>query len=167
MATIQKRGDSYLIRVSCGYDSKGKQVIQSKTWKPEPTMTERQVEKELNCQAVMFEGTYSKDYQSKAIKFEIFAEQWFEEYARPNLRNTTDKRMLQLRKRVYAAIGHLQMDKITPRQIQANEQTEKKIYTPEQVQKFLTLLNDEPLKYRTFFNLMIYSGFRRGEMLKS
>ena len=42
---------------------------------------------------------------------------------------------------------------------------EKKIYTPEQVQRFLNLLNDEPLKYRTFFNLMIYSGFRRGEML--
>ena len=45
-----------------------------------------------------------------------------------------------------------------------NEQTEKKIYTHEQVQKFLSLLNDEPLKYRTFFNLMIYSGFRCGEM---
>ena len=26
MANIQKRGDSYSIRVSCGYDSKGKQV---------------------------------------------------------------------------------------------------------------------------------------------
>lgn len=220
MATIQKRGDSYSIRVSCGYDSKGKQVIQSMTWKPEPKMTAKQIEKELNRQAVMFEEACNKGYQSKAIKFEVFAEQWFEEYARPNLRNTTYERMLQLRKRVYSAIGHLRMDKITPRQIQAfvnslskdganertgkplapktirhnlsfvsdvfayavkmgvvsdnpcakvtlpkNEQTEKKIYTPEQVQKFLTLLNDEPLKYRTFFNLMIYSGFRRGEML--
>lgn len=220
MATIQKRGDSYSIRVSCGYDSKGKQVIQSMTWKPEPKMTAKQIEKELNRQAVMFEEACNKGYQSKAIKFEVFAEQWFEEYARPNLRNTTYERMLQLRKRVYSAIGHLRMDKITPRQIQAfvnslskdganertgkplapktirhnlsfvsdvfayavkmgvvsdnpcakvtlpkNEQTEKKIYTPEQVQKFLTLLNDEPLKYRTFFNLMIYSGFRRSEML--
>lgn len=220
MATIQKRGDSYSIRVSCGYDSKGKQVIQSMTWKPEPKMTARQIEKELNRQAVMFEEVCNKGYQSKAIKFEVFAEQWFEEYAKPNLRNTTYERMLQLRKRVYTAIGHMRMDKITPRQIQAfvnslskeganertgkplapktirhnlsfvsdvfayavkmgvvsdnpcskvtlpkNEQNEKKIYTPEQVQKFLTLLNDEPLKYRTFFNLMIYSGFRRGEML--
>ena len=220
MATIQKRGDSYSIRVSCGYDSKGKQVIQSMTWKPEPKMTAKQIEKELNRQAVMFEEACNKGYQSKAIKFEVFAEQWFEEYARPNLRNTTYERMLQLRKRVYSAIGHLRMDKITPRQIQAfvntlskdganertgkplapktirhnlsfvsdvfayavkmgvvsdnpcakvtlpkNEQTEKKIYTPEQVQRFLSLLNDEPLKYRTFFNLMIYSGFRRGEML--
>jgi integrase len=128
--------------------------------------------------------------------------------------------MKQLRKRVYPAIGHLRIDKITARQLQgfvnslakegANEktgkplapktirhnlsfvsdvfaygvkmgvvsdnpctkvtlpkveQTEKKIYTIDEVQKFLTLLNDEPLKYRTFFNLMIYSGFRRGEML--
>lgn len=31
MATIQKRGDSYSIRVNRGYDSKGKQVIQSMT----------------------------------------------------------------------------------------------------------------------------------------
>lgn len=220
MATIQKRGDSYSIRVSCGYDSKGKQVIQSMTWKPEPKMTQKQIEKELNRQAVMFEEACNHGYQSKAVKFEVFAEEWFEEYAKPNLRNTTYERMLQLRKRVYAAIGYMRMDKITPRQIQAfvnslskdganertgkplapktirhnlsfvsdvfayavkmgvvsdnpcakvtlpkAEQKEKQIYTPEQVQKFLTLLNDEPLKYRTFFNLMIYSGFRRGEML--
>lgn len=56
---------------------------------------------------------------TRAIKFEVFAEQWFEEYAQPNLRNTTYERMLQLCKRVYAAIGHMRMDKITPRQIQA------------------------------------------------
>ena len=48
MATIQKRGGSYLIRVSCGYDVKGKQIIRSKTWKPERKMTPNQLEKELN-----------------------------------------------------------------------------------------------------------------------
>ena len=220
MATIKKRGDSYSIRVSCGYNSKGKQMIQSMTWKPEPGMTSKQIDKEVNRQAVMFEEACNKGYQSKAIKFEVFAEQWFEEYAKPNLRNTTYERMLQLRGRIYPALGHMRMDKITPRQIQAfvnslsreganertgkplapktirhnlsfvsdvfsyavkmgvvndnpcskvtlpkNDQTEKKIYTPEQVQRFLTLLNNEPLKYRTFFNLMIFSGFRRGEML--
>ena len=31
--------------------------------------------------------------------------------------------------------------------------------------RFLDLLNKEPLKYRAFFNLLIYSGFRRGEIL--
>ena len=45
------------------------------------------------------------------------------------------------------------------------EQKEKQIYTPDEVAKFLNLLNSEPLKYRVFFNLAIYSGFRRGELL--
>ena len=119
MATIQKRGGSYLIRVSCGYDTKGKQVIQSMTWKPDEKMTPKQIDKELNRQAVMFEEACMRGFQSKAVKFETFAEEWFEEYAKPNLRDTTYERLLQLRKRVYAAIGHLRMDKITPRQIQA------------------------------------------------
>ena len=220
MATIQQRGNSYLIRVSCGYDSKGKQIIQSMTWKPDEKMTPKQVEKELNRQAVMFEEACMHGFQSKAIKFEELAEEWFEEYAKPNLRNTTYERLLQLRKRIYGAIGHLRMDKITPRQIQffvnslakdgANERTgkplapktirhnlslisdvfsyavrmgvvsdnpctkvtipkgeqkEKQIYTPAEVKRFLELLENEPLKYRVFFNLLIYSGFRRGEML--
>ncbi len=220
MATIQQRGNSYLIRVSCGYDSKGKQIIQSMTWKPDEKMTPKQVEKELNRQAVMFEEACMHGFQSKAIKFVELAEEWFEEYAKPNLRNTTYERLLQLRKRIYGAIGHLRMDKITPRQIQffvnslakdgANERTgkplapktirhnlslisdvfsyavrmgvvsdnpctkvtipkgeqkEKQIYTPAEVKRFLELLENEPLKYRVFFNLLIYSGFRRGEML--
>lgn len=85
MATIQKRGGSYLIRVSCGYDTKGKQVIQSMTWKPDDKMTPKQVEKELNRQAVMFEEACMRGFQSKAVKFETFAEEWFEEYAKSNL----------------------------------------------------------------------------------
>ena len=47
MANITKRGNSYSIRVSCGYDSKGRQIMQSMTWKPDPKMTPRQIEKEL------------------------------------------------------------------------------------------------------------------------
>ena len=48
MATIRKRGNSYQIRVSCGYDTSGNQVVQTMTWKPEPKMTAKQIEKELN-----------------------------------------------------------------------------------------------------------------------
>ena len=74
-------------------------------------------------------------YQTKAVKFEAFAEEWFSEYTKSNLRNTTYERLLQLRKRIYSTIGHLRMDKNTPRQIQnfvnsisrdgANERTGK------------------------------------------
>ena len=190
------------------------------TWTPDKGMTPRQVEKELARQAVLFEEECKKGYQTKAVKFETFCEEWFEEYAKINLRNTTYERLLQLRGRVYDAIGHLRMDKITPRQIQtfvntlakdgANERTgkplapktiihnlslisdvfsyavkmgvvpdnpctkvtvpkaeqkEKKIYTVDEVIKFLNLLDHEPLKYRVFFNIAVYSGFRRGELL--
>lgn len=78
MATIRKRGDSYSIRVSCGYDVNGKHKEQAMTWKPEPDMTKRQIEKELNRQAVMFEEAVSHGYKTTAVKFEDFAEEWFE-----------------------------------------------------------------------------------------
>ena len=55
MASITKRGDSYRIKVSCGYDIKGKQITKYTTWKPEPNMTAKQIEKEVQRQAVLFE----------------------------------------------------------------------------------------------------------------
>ena len=55
MATIRKRGDSYQIRVSVGYDIKGNHKEQAMTWKPPEGLTEKQIKKELNRQAVMFE----------------------------------------------------------------------------------------------------------------
>lgn len=220
MAMIQKRGSSYSIRVSCGYDAHGKQVLRSMTWKPDPKLSPKQIEKELNRQAVIFEETCKQGYQGTAEKFEPFCEDWFENYAKPNLRNTTYERLLQLRKRVYKAIGHMRMDKITARQIQAfvntlsrdgaNEKTgkplapktikhnlslisevfsyavkmgavsenpcrkvtipkaeskEKQVYTPEQIKKMLCLLEHEPMKYRVFVHILVYSGLRRGEML--
>ena len=45
MATIRKRGNSYQIRVSCGYDTSGNQVIQTMTWKPADGMNKKQIEK--------------------------------------------------------------------------------------------------------------------------
>lgn len=128
--------------------------------------------------------------------------------------------MKQLTVRVYPAIGHLRLDKITSRHIQQfindlalngkslkngrplsrktavhhlsfisdvfsyavkmemltdnpckrvtvpkGEKKEKDIYTLEEVAQLFQLLETAPLKYRTFFTLAIYSGFRRGEML--
>lgn len=45
MAAIKKRGNSYLIRVSCGYDVNGKHKEQSMTWKPDEDMTQQQIKK--------------------------------------------------------------------------------------------------------------------------
>lgn len=220
MATIRKRGDTYQIRVSVGYDTKGNHKEQAMTWKPPESLTDRQIQKELNKTAVMFEQACNRGFSTKAVKFEELAEEWFEEYAELNLRHTTFAEMRKLTKRVYPAIGHLRIDKITPRQLQAfvnslakegankitgkplatktirhhlelisdvfnfgvkmgvvpdnpcskvtihkGEVKEKPIYSQEEMATLLTKMDGEPLKYKVFFYLMAYSGFRRGEML--
>lgn len=118
MATIRKRGNSYQIRVSCGYDTKGNQVEQSMTWKPEPGMTERQIEKALNKAAVKFEEECIHGHVTSAIKFEEFTEQWFKEYAEIKLKPKTIEGYRYMSKRIYKAIGHIRLDKVTARDIQ-------------------------------------------------
>lgn len=81
-------------------------------------MTKRQIEKEVQRQAILFEEDCKRGQITAAVKFETFAEQWFEEYAKVNLRPTSYARMKQLTKRVYPAIGHKRLDKITARDIQ-------------------------------------------------
>ncbi len=135
MASIEKRGNSYRIKVSCGYKANGKQVTQKMTWTPEPNMTAKQIEKELQRQAVLFEEDCKRGQVVSAVKFETFAEEWFADYAKLNLKSTTYTRQRQLTKRVYAAIGHIRLDKLTTREIQkfinslakdgVNENTEK------------------------------------------
>lgn len=118
MATIEKSGKSYRITASCGYDVDGTQERPRMTWKPDPGMTDRQIEKELNRQAVLFEEECKQGYAEKSIKFKLFAKQYFSEYAPGNLRVKTVEGYHCMEKRVYESIGHLKMDKITPRQIQ-------------------------------------------------
>ena len=118
MATITKRGESYRIKVSCGYDINGKQVVQTKTWKPEKNMTQSQIKKELQRQSVLFEESCKIGQVTASVKFEAFAEQWFDEYAKINLRNTSYERMKQLTQRVYPELGHMRLDKITGRHVQ-------------------------------------------------
>ena len=86
MANVTKRGNSYRIKVFCGYDVHGKQVIQSKTWKPTPGMSAKQIEKELQRQVVLFEEECMHGNVVATVKFEDFARQWFKEYAELKLK---------------------------------------------------------------------------------
>ncbi len=119
MARIVKRGKGYQIRVSDGYFAGGKQNMKTMTWTPKPNMTVKQIEKELDRQAILFEEKCHGLSQSANIKFETFAEQWFKEYAEPKLRIRTVDRYKQYKARTYAALGSLRMDKITTRHIQS------------------------------------------------
>ena len=118
MATIRKRGNSYQIRTSQGYDVNGKQIERSMTWTPDPKMTEKQIEKELKRQTVLFEEACNNGYLTASTKFEDFAEQWFRDYASINLKLQTIRSYESLKKRAYAYLGHMRLDKITVRTIQ-------------------------------------------------
>ena len=75
MPTIEKRGSGYRITVSAGYDMQGKQIKKRMTWTPLPNMTEKQIQKELERQAVLFEeNVISGKAVGGAIKLEDFIE---------------------------------------------------------------------------------------------
>lgn len=113
MATIQKRKNSYLITVSCGYDSNGKQIRHTKTWKPKPNMTQKQKEKELQRQALLFEEhCQNGQYCNGNIKLVDFVELWRKDYAEKHLKAKSIVFYEDVLRRVIPALGHLQMDKI-------------------------------------------------------
>ena len=118
MATITKRNNTYRIRVSAGYDSTGKQIMKSMTWKPSVGMTAKQIDKELNRIAVEFETKVQNgSVLDGSIKFADFADYWMTEYADKQLRPTTLNRYKAILKRVNTAIGHIRLDKLQPKHL--------------------------------------------------
>lgn len=120
MANITKlKNSSYKITVSCGYDVKGKKIRQYLTWKPTEKMTEKQIEKEVQRQAVLFEESCKQGQKvSAAIKFETYATEYLTEVAPLKLKEGTLTNYKIYAKKVFAAIGHLKLDKISSRDIQ-------------------------------------------------
>jgi integrase len=220
MATARKVGKSYQIRVSCGYDRYGMHMEESLYWTPDENLSEKQVQKELERQKVLFEEAVKSGYKTCAMKFKDFAEEWLTDYAESNHRNTTRQGEKSRKTRIYEAFGHLRVDKITTYQIQKfinslgregenkvtggklkyktikhhlnfirdvfsyavrmkllkdnpcdgvtitkGEPEEKQVYTKDEMVELLAKMAGEPLKYRTFFTLAAYSGFRRSELL--
>ncbi|SDB59834.1 hypothetical protein SAMN02910317_03169 [Ruminococcaceae bacterium FB2012] len=101
MASIKKRGDSYLIRVSAGYDADHTQIRYSKTWRPEPGWSEQRIEKELNKAAVLFEEEclHGGHAAPNSITYRELTELWFKERGKDH-RGTTQYREHQISERV-------------------------------------------------------------------
>lgn len=117
MATIKKHVSkagkvTYYIRTYDGYDSKGKQIERSMTWKPPENMTAKQIEKELQRQAVMFEESVKKGtcFDSDT-RFAEYAEIWLENN-KPILAPKTYERYKALLKNINTAIGEIKLVKL-------------------------------------------------------
>ncbi len=122
MANIRKisgkGGDSYKITVFSGVDAQGRQVRRYKTWKPEPGMTARQIEKAIQRVAMDFERELELGYQADNRQtFAQYAEYVLQLKDRAGLKPKTIYEYRQQLVRVNAAIGHMKLQDIRPQHL--------------------------------------------------
>ena len=122
MANIRKiegkGGISYKITVFSGTDMQGRQVRHYRTWKPEPGMTARQMEKAVQRAAMDFERELELGYI--ADNRQTFAE--YSQYVlslkeRAGLKPKTIFEYKQQLIRINAAIGHMKLQDIRPQHL--------------------------------------------------
>ena len=116
MASIRKRGSSYLIVVSMGYDYNGKRIKpQQKTVHPPAELTPRQVEKWLNEQAVLFERVCRHTPQPvQQLTLAKYIDLWLTDIAPGKLAKSTIRRDRQDIERILPALGHYKLTELRP-----------------------------------------------------
>ena len=83
-------------------------------------MTEKQLKKYLDTEAVLFQQEVDKGLYIDASKitFEEFAKRWLTDYAEKQLQPKTISNYKHYLRRIYLGIGHLKLDKIQPHHLQ-------------------------------------------------
>ena len=220
MASIRKRGGSYLLVVSMGYDYKGNRIkSKQKTVHPPEGLTKKQREKWVNEQAVLFERECKGLPQEvdRSITLAKYTELWLQSIAPGKLAKSTLARERQDIHRFLPVLGHYKLTELRPehfRQLYAdlrkvkNQKTgkplsectvegvhaclcgilsdameggfldhnpawrtyryagkkkEKVVADEATTQRLIAALEEESLKYETYFKLIIATGMRRGE----
>ncbi len=150
MSTIRKRGNSYQIRVSCGTDVSGKKIVESMTWKPDETMTPRQIEKELNKVAVQFEEKVKKGVTTKTdkrIKVHTLCDIYLEMQKKTLSPTTYYSYENAIHIYIIPMLGHLKIADITPLHLQkfinvlSEQKTQKgTTLSPATIKRYFTVL---------------------------
>ncbi len=116
MASIRKRGNSYLIVVSMGYDYNGnRRKPQQKTVRPPDGLTAKQTEKWLNEQAVLFEvECKGNSHADRNITLAKYIEIWLRDIAPEKLAKSTIVREKQDIERILPELGHYKLSALMP-----------------------------------------------------
>ena len=117
MAIIRKRKDSYEITVSVGYDSKGKQLRKYMTWKPDPTLKEKQAERAAERVAEDFEQKVKDGFIMSKETVKQYLTAWIDRKS-IKLAPKTIEHYKELTERIYENIGKIRLDKLKPLDIQ-------------------------------------------------
>ena len=114
-----KKGETvFQIRVSCGYDYKGRQRTKSMTYKPK-AKSPKQIEKEVQKQAILFEQKCSEQPIQQKIKFADLADEWLAfETEKGKLKIGSLEVYKGLRERTYNYLGHMHIENITRKVVQ-------------------------------------------------
>ena len=110
---------SYTIRVYHGYDNKGKRLKPySMSYKPAKGMTAKQIEKEVQWQAVMFEEQIRNGYAlDNRQTFSEYAEYVLKCKEENGTKHRTLERYTELLERINAGIGHIKIADLRPQHL--------------------------------------------------
>ncbi len=115
MASARKRGNTYQIRVSCGFRQDGTRIIETKNWTPPIDLSLAMIKKELKKQCVLFEEKVkSTQFVSIHHTFASFSQLWIDKYASVELAPKTVHRYKELLSRINTSIGHIKIEKLLP-----------------------------------------------------
>lgn len=111
---------SYRIRVARGYDSKGTKLKPYEmTWKPAPGMTKKQIEKELNRQAVTFEEDCKNGkIGNQNIKLADFCPMYLEIKKGALAPRTYEFYSNLIEILIVPALGHIKLSELKPAHVQ-------------------------------------------------
>lgn len=122
MASIRERNGSYQITVSCGYDIKGKKLLETTTFTPDPSLTPKKREKAIQEFAQQFETKVKNSLimSGNKITLQEFSERWISEYAKINLApGTVAKYQEELDTKILPELGHLKLSELKPHKVNA------------------------------------------------
>lgn len=126
MANITKRGNSYRINVSVGYDTNGQKLQVTTTYKPELyTATGKQkaesvIRKEVEHYAIDFENQVKSGTitQYRTMRLCDLVDRYLKEYAFVELEtNTAEDYKKHLEKKIIPAFGHYRLDQLCQAQL--------------------------------------------------
>ena len=220
MASIRKRGNSYLLVVSMGYDPNGKRrAAQQKTVRPPDGLTPKQKERWLDEQAILFERECRNLPQAvnRNITLAEYTELWLQNVAPNKLAKSTLTRERRDIDRFLPALGHIKLTDLRAEHFRklyaelrktksknngkplsentvegvhaclcgilsdamesgfldhnpawrtyryAGRKCERFIADEETAQRVIAAVENESIKYETFFKLLLATGMRRGE----
>ena len=122
MASIQKRGNSYRIVVSMGYDVNHKKLVEITTFTPDKNLTPKKRQKAVDDFAYEFEKKCRNHERLEGEKTTLkdFITRWTAEKAQQELQpGTLEKYQAVINSFILPALGHLKLSEIKPHTVNA------------------------------------------------